>query len=184
MNQASRKSWLVPVLPAPASRAGCRRARCRRRASRASSGSSSPHSGRRRCGRAPAARAYTAPCRRRCGCAEMTCGKIGVAAIGERRIGGHEFERRDFRCAERDRGIRLELRSDAQPVGGADDGGRSQFQRQPHRHGVERFGERLRQRHRAVILALEIRRASSHAPRSARPRAPCRASCPCSSAVR
>ena len=54
----------------------------------------------------------------------ITCGDDGQAAIGERRIGAGEFEQRDFRGAERDRGVRLQLRGDAEPVRGAHDRGR------------------------------------------------------------
>ena len=40
------------------------------------------------------------------------------AAIGEGRIGGGHFERRHLRCAERDRGVRLELGDDPEAVRG------------------------------------------------------------------
>ncbi len=50
----------------------------------------------------------------------------------------------------------LELRCDAEPVGGAHHGGRPEFQREPHRHRVERLRQRLGQRHRPEILVSVI----------------------------
>ncbi len=82
----------------------------------------------------------------------------GIAAVGERRIGRDQLQHRQFGGAERERWIGLELRGDAEPIGGARHRLRPELQRQPHRHGVERMRERLRQRHRPVIFAAVVLR--------------------------
>ena len=66
----------------------------------------------------------------------------GVAAVGERRIGGDELDQRHLGGAERQRGIGLELRRNAQPIGGLGGRDRPELLAQPHRHGVERHGRR------------------------------------------
>ena len=70
-------------------------------------------------------------------------------AIGKRRIGADQFERRDFRGAERDRRVGFEFRRDAEAVGGADHCRRRKFHGQAHRHRVQRHGQRLGERDRA-----------------------------------
>ncbi len=42
--------------------------------------------------------------------------------LAKGRVGGHQFQRRYFRCAKRDRRIRLQLRDDAKPLRCRDDG--------------------------------------------------------------
>ena len=74
-------------------------------------------------------------------------------AIGEGRIGGDEFDRRHLGRAERYRGVRLEVRGDAEPMRGSHDGFRPDFLAESHRDRVERFRQRLRQRHLAEIFA-------------------------------
>ena len=60
-----------------------------------------------------------------------------VTAVGEWRIGAGEFERRDFRGAERERRIGVELGRNSEPIGGLGHGGRPDLEREAHRHGVE-----------------------------------------------
>ena len=59
-------------------------------------------------------------------------------AIGKRRIGGDEFERRHFRRAERDRGVRLQVGRNAEPMRDLRHRFRSHFDSKPHGDGIER----------------------------------------------
>ena len=74
------------------------------------------------------------------------------AAIRERHIRRDELHHGHFGSTERDRGIRLELRRDAEAMRGAHHRLWGDLQRQAHRHGIERECERLGQRDRAEIF--------------------------------
>ncbi len=87
-----------------------------------------------------------------------TCGVTAMPPLANVRIGADQLEHGDLGGAERERGVGLELRRDAEPVRGAHHGGRAELQRQPHRHGVERQRQRLGQRNRAEILAAVVLR--------------------------
>ena len=78
--------------------------------------------------------------------------RAGKTAVGKGRIGASEFEQRDFRGAERDRGVGLQMRCNAEPVRGADHRCGSELKGQTDRYRVERQRQALGQRHRAEIF--------------------------------
>jgi hypothetical protein len=79
-----------------------------------------------------------------------------IAAIGERHIGGGEFQRRHFRGAERDRGVGGKPRFHAEPMGGLDHRARADFHGKLRGDRIQRFRQRRRQAHLPVIFALVI----------------------------
>ena len=74
------------------------------------------------------------------------------AAIGEGRVGGHQFQRRHLGGAERQRGVDLQIRLDAEPVRHLGDAFSPRLQAEPHRHRVERLRQRLCECDRPLIL--------------------------------
>ena len=188
MNQASRKSWLVPVLPAacqPGSSALLRGAgeqrllhhgvHHRRRIARLD----------RRWPSWSRLRGRTAPCRRRCGRASTTCGETPSAAIGERRIGGRPVRAARLpRCRARSRHW---ARASRRCRAGARCAPRSSG-RLPAPSRTETvlsdIGQRLGQRHRAEIFVAVILRLPALDVERRVLRGPCPASGRASIAVR
>ncbi len=74
------------------------------------------------------------------------------AAIGQHGIGACDFQRRDFRCAERQRFIRLQCGIDSKPLRGPDNLARSYLDIQFHGDRVQRHRQRLSQRDLPEIL--------------------------------
>jgi hypothetical protein len=86
------------------------------------------------------------------GHAQDTVGRHRFAAVGERRIDAGEFQRRDFRRAERDRQVVLEGLGEAETSRGGDDALHADVLRDAHGGGVERFRQRGLHRHGAGVL--------------------------------